>query len=220
YALAPATSCFLIPKNISFEEAATIPLAAMTAALGLCKRMDLPPPWRPAISPIPLIIYGGAGAVGSLAIKLAQASNIHPILAVAGHSKNMSNRSLIEIRAIVSSTADLQVTHAYDAVTDHGSWNILSQVLAPSGHMVLVLPFGDFVILEKISQFINQQSRVYSDRAQPLRLVIRILARFFRLFEKGLRDGWFTPHPFETIPGGLDGVEKQQLEFKVQVRNM
>ncbi|KAK9349919.1 hypothetical protein V1523DRAFT_421426, partial [Lipomyces doorenjongii] len=114
----------------------------MTAALGLCKRIDLPPPWRPAISPIPLIIYGGAGAVGSLAIKLAQASNIHPILAVAGHSKNIiidcrlgRERVVEEIKKALFNSGVEQVTHAYDAVTDHGSWNILSQVLAPSGHM-------------------------------------------------------------------------------------
>ena len=31
---------------------------------------------------------------------------------------------------------------------------------------------------------------------------------FFRLFGKGLKDGWFTGHPFEVLPGGLEGVEK------------
>jgi NADPH2:quinone reductase len=38
------------------------------------------------MEPIPLIIYGGAGAVGSFAIKLAQISNIHPLIVMAGNS--------------------------------------------------------------------------------------------------------------------------------------
>lgn len=60
----------------------------MTAALGLYQRLGLPPPWRPAKESIPLLIYGGAGPVGGYAIKLAQASNIHPLIVVAGNSKD------------------------------------------------------------------------------------------------------------------------------------
>lgn len=30
---------------------------------------------------------------------------------------------------------------------------------------------------------------------------------FSRLFYKGLKDGWFSGHPYEVVPNGLDGVE-------------
>jgi len=30
---------------------------------------------------------------------------------------------------------------------------------------------------------------------------------FIRLIGRGLRDGWFKPHPHEVLPGGLAGVE-------------
>lgn len=56
----------------------------MTAAFGLFQRLNLPPPWRPTLAQLPLIIYGAAGAVGSYAIQLAQQANIHPLLCVAG----------------------------------------------------------------------------------------------------------------------------------------
>ena len=72
--------------SLKMRQAATIPLAAMTAALGLYQRLGLPPPWSSATEQLPLIIYGGAGAVESYAIKLAQASNIHPLIIVAGNS--------------------------------------------------------------------------------------------------------------------------------------
>jgi NADPH:quinone reductase len=80
YALAPAHTTFHIPKALSFEDAATVPLAAMTAAVGLFLRLGLPQPFVPASKPIPLLIYGAASAVGSYAIKLAKHSNIHPLI--------------------------------------------------------------------------------------------------------------------------------------------
>ena len=35
----------------------------MTAAVGLYLRMGLPEPWSPTTTSIPLIVYGGSGAV-------------------------------------------------------------------------------------------------------------------------------------------------------------
>lgn len=45
------------------HQGASIPLAAMTAAVGLYLRMGLPEPWKPAAERIPLIVYGASGAV-------------------------------------------------------------------------------------------------------------------------------------------------------------
>jgi NADPH:quinone reductase-like Zn-dependent oxidoreductase len=48
----------------------------MTAAVGLYQRLGLPEPWNATMTKTPLIVYGGSGAVGAYAIKLAQLSNI------------------------------------------------------------------------------------------------------------------------------------------------
>ena len=48
YAVAPAHTAFLIPSNVSFEEASTVPLVATTAAITLFRRHAFPPPWSPA----------------------------------------------------------------------------------------------------------------------------------------------------------------------------
>ena len=66
------------------EQATAIPLAATTAAIALYTRLHLPRPRDATTSPLPLIIYGAGGAVGSFAIKLAVASNVHPIIAIDG----------------------------------------------------------------------------------------------------------------------------------------
>ena len=44
YGVAPENTTMHLPPDVSFEEAATIPLAAMTAALGLYQRLKLPLP--------------------------------------------------------------------------------------------------------------------------------------------------------------------------------
>ena len=56
----------------------------MTAALGLYKRLDLSPRWRPTTTLMPVIIYGAEAAVESFAIQLARQSNVHPLICVAG----------------------------------------------------------------------------------------------------------------------------------------
>ena len=42
---------------------------------------------------------------------------------------------------------------------------------------------------------------------------------FFRLFSRGLQEGWFTPHLRETILGGLNGVEKGLANLKAGVNS-
>ncbi|KAJ6088064.1 chaperonin 10-like protein [Penicillium canescens] len=88
YAIAPDYTTFHIPAKTGFEgtrlEAATIPLAAMTTALGLYQRLKLPLPWNPTTKPLPLIVYGGATVVRAFAIKFARLSNIYPLITVAG----------------------------------------------------------------------------------------------------------------------------------------
>jgi NADPH:quinone reductase len=66
YAVGWQHTTFKIPNETSFEEAASLPLAAMTSAIGLHLRLGLPMPWRPAKEETPLVVYGGASAVGGM----------------------------------------------------------------------------------------------------------------------------------------------------------
>lgn len=70
----------------------------MTAARGLYQRLDLTLPWKPATERTPLIVYGGATAVGAFAIKLAVLSTIYPIVAVAGNSTSFVESLLDRLR--------------------------------------------------------------------------------------------------------------------------
>ncbi|KKY19419.1 putative alcohol dehydrogenase-like protein [Diplodia seriata] len=222
YAIAWAHTTFHIPKDTTFEEAAAIPLAAMTAAVGLYLRLGLPEPWRqptPPSTPIPLVIYGAASAVGSYAVQLASRSNIHPLICVAGrgaaHVEALIDRSkgdtIVDYRqggdavvagikaALLPSGAPL--LHAYDAVSDHGSYVQLGEVLAPGGKITLVLPGKQYDgLAAHVVQTITNVGAVHDD-AKDFGFV------WFRLFARGLAAGWLKPQPQEVVPGGLGGVQ-------------
>ena len=226
YALAPATTTFHIPERTSFEEAATIPLCAMTSALGLFSSLRLPAPWikdsrvRSRILKGGIIIYGAASATGAFAIKLLNHVGIHPILCVAGNGipfvKTLIDPAkgdkIIDYRegndAIVknlaaSVPAGQICSYAYDTVADHQSTTNIAQVLDPHGHISLLSPRGDFsnlpktVYQAKVSVAVVHGEKYYAEYGYA----------WFRLFSYGLQQGWLTGHPYEVCEGGLQGVE-------------
>lgn len=225
YALAPSTTTFHIPPGTSFEEAATIPLCAMTAALGLFSCLRLPEPWvsdsevRARIQQGGIIVYGAASAVGAFAIKLLVHAKIHPIICVAGNGipfvqtliDPAKGDTIIDYRdgntAIVrnlaaSIPAGHTCTYAYDAVSDHQSTTNIAQVLDPHGHINLLWPLGDYSnIPASVRQSKVSVAVVHEDSHREFGY------SWFRLFGYGLQQSWLTGHPFKVCEGGLRGVE-------------
>ncbi|KAJ5691849.1 hypothetical protein N7462_001272 [Penicillium macrosclerotiorum] len=225
YAIAHADSTFHIPDKTSFEEAATIPLAAMTAALGLYQNLNLPLPWNPTNEPLPLLVYGGASAVGAFAIKLAQLSNIHPLIVVAGKGasfvETIIDRSkgdtIIDyregvdtVRSKIEAAADgLPIHHAYDAISEKGSYLDISASLTAPATITTVLPTqeGD-VIPPGIAIKRTMVMSVHQNPAPGKTIEDREFgAVFFPFLGRGLAQGWFSGHPHEVRPGGLHGLE-------------
>lgn len=163
YAIGKVHAIFHLPRHIPFETAATVPLAAATAALALFARLGLPEPSRGNrdLADKPrggVLVYGAASAVGSFAIKLLKKANIHLIIAIAGrgmdHAKSLisqekgdvvidyrSNESAI-VRAIVNTIpAGESLLHAVDAVSEQSSFQVMGKVLdQTSGAASIVTP--------------------------------------------------------------------------------
>lgn len=235
YAVGRASTTFHIPSTISFEEAATIPLAGMTAALGLYQRLGLPLPWHPAQERLPLVVYGAASAVGAFAVKLATLSNIHPIICVAGRGmgyvESLIDRSkgdtvvdyrngdediVNKLQAALGSGEKL--CHAFDAVSDKGSYQNLMKVMDLSnGKITLVLARKNYEgIPPDFQKSFTQVGKVHSERYPGIKGEKKLVGLLgdeefgvimYRFFEQGLAKGWFKGHPFEVVPGGLEGVE-------------
>lgn len=224
YSIAPAITTFAIPNKISFEEAATIPLAAMTAAVGLFARLGLPEPWTGGAEdgkrekPYgPLIIYGAASAVGAYAIQLAKRAGIGPLLCVAGKGAPFVEKFLDKsagdaiidyrqgddavVEGLKKAAGGAKLLYAYDAVTEHNSFNNLSKVLDKGSKMTVVLPLGDNTA---IPDYIETTRTMVGDAYGPH---TDFGLAWYQLLGKGLVEGWFKPHPHEVIPNGLEGVQ-------------
>lgn len=158
YAIAPATTTFHLPPNVSFEAGATLPLASMTAALALYQHLGLPAPWNPVPKghEFPVLIYGGSSAVGAFALKFAKLSNLNPIITVAGSGiefvKSLCAADYIvdyrdgHVPATIKKILDgrqLKLMHAFDAICEHDSWNHIIDVLDKTGPVVAKLNMVD-----------------------------------------------------------------------------
>lgn len=217
YAIGWQHTTFHLPKKVSFEDAASLPLASMTAAIGLHLELGLPEPWRPAKEPIPLVVYGGATAVGAFAIKMAVKANIHPIIAVAGRGipfvEGLLDKSkgdaVVDYRqgdeAVVQGIRDAlkgqKLEYAYDAVSEHNSYINIAQVLEPHGTITLVLPGKKYEGIPDTVQQNNTHVGAAHGHYKDFAYI------YFRFLARGLDEGWFTPHPVEVRPGGLEGVQ-------------
>ena len=232
YAIAPATTTFFVPPNISFEEASTIPLASMTAALALYQHLGLPPPWRP-IPPgttFPLLIYGGASAVGAFALKFAKLSNCSPIITVAGNgipfveSLKIAD-TIIDYRSggvtakIKEALKGKKLYYAFDAVSGPTSFKDILDVIEHDGesHLNMVdRPSGVSpwppVEMEGVIYSHTFASSAYGApySSRPLNEAMwdaDFAYVMYRYISLCLADGRFSGHPYEVI-GGLDAIER------------
>lgn len=199
-----------------------MPLAALTAAVGLARHLRLPQPWTPvALSPspeaaTPLVIYGAASAVGIYAVQLAARAGIHPLICVAGQSGAHVAQFLDEARGDVvldyragddklvegirAAAGGRPLLHAYDAVSEKGSYENLGRALSPGGLITTVLPHKEENVPKEIGVIRTMVGSVHNED-KDLGFV------YMRYFAKGLQEGWFKAQPQEVVPGGLGGVQ-------------
>ncbi|KAF7186115.1 Trans-enoyl reductase fsr4 [Pseudocercospora fuligena] len=149
FAICPAHTVFRIPATMSYAEAATIPLVAYTAAVGLYRNLKLPAPWerRDPHAPdgtetIPLVINAASAAVGAFATKLAKSNpRISPIITTAGSSKEfvegLGVDAVIDYRApdveeqIRTALHGKELHHVLDATNTLQSVKYLTSSLSP-----------------------------------------------------------------------------------------
>ncbi|KAH8654410.1 chaperonin 10-like protein [Ilyonectria robusta] len=239
YAIAWAHTTFRLPANISFEEAATVPLTSMTAALGLYSNLRLPLPWttdedRPETGP--LVIYGAGAAVGSFAVQFARKSEVHPIICVAGQSKDhvetlidsSKGDVVIDYRLgpetvlaeIKKALGGKPVLYAFDAVADYGSDKILGAFLHPeSGRITMTLPKDGVKIPKKPGVlfpdgYVKPALEGVPEGVEGFWTAVGTVHNaprhfgyiFYRYIELGLEEGWLKPHPHDVVQGGLNGL--------------
>ncbi|KAI0121240.1 chaperonin 10-like protein [Xylariales sp. AK1849] len=224
YSVAHSHTTIHLPAQISFQDGAGIPLAALTAAVGLYIRLGLPEPWRAAKEPLPLVIYGAASAVGAYTIQLAKKSNIHPLICVAGNSQDYvktlidpsKGDTIVDYRAgddavvegIRKAANGAKLLYAYDAVSEKNSYANLGKVLDAGSKITLVLPGKDYSVIPSHIEHSKTMVGSVHEEDKDFGFV------FFRYIGRGLQEGWFKPQPTKVIPGGLGGVQQALEDLK------
>ncbi|PYH94576.1 quinone oxidoreductase [Aspergillus ellipticus CBS 707.79] len=205
YAVAWSHTTFHLPHETSFEEAATIPLAALTAVISLYHHLALPLPWTPATKAnprarTPLIIYGASTAVGSFAIKLARQSNVHPIVAIAGG--RVEQATVSAVKSVLESQG-LVANHALDTIMSEDSTAVMKGVVNPGGKVNYVLPDVPDVSPGVASLTFVSAAHLGGGEDDCRDLC----AAFCRWFTRALAGGRWTGHPVMVREGGLGGVQ-------------
>lgn len=130
------------PRNLSFAEAAALPLVALTSYQALHDVMHLQPGQK-------VFIPGGAGGIGTVAIQLAKQAG-----AVVATTASTSHTDLVralgaDLVIDYHDTAFTDVLSGYDAVFDTRGGRDLEQafsIVRPGGHVVSIdgMPTAQF----------------------------------------------------------------------------
>lgn len=205
-------------------------MAAITAAIGLYQQLNLPLPWNPTNEPLPLVIYGGATAVGAFAIKFARLSNIHPLIVVAGRGRAFvetiidsdKGDTIIDYRdgdeavrsGIKAAAKNKPIHYAFDAVSEKGSYENIGEIMTAPGQLLLVLPGVQYEKEGIVSRLTIAGSIHFPPTDGKTISETEFGAAFLQLMGRGLSQGWFSGHPFEVRPGGLAGIQDAMLDLK------
>lgn len=136
-----------MPEGMSFDEAAALPLAGMTALQGLRDRLGLP--MSGATERV--LVVGASGGVGHLAVQLARAAGAHVVGVCSGRNAELV-RSLGAHEVVDYTAADAFAGQApfdviYDCVGGElGQWTAR---LTPQGRYATAMP-GVSVFLRQL----------------------------------------------------------------------
>ncbi|GAA5947211.1 hypothetical protein JCM3775_007596 [Rhodotorula graminis] len=219
YSVSPDNTAFHLGPNTSFEDAAALPLAYITAAIGLFKRLQLLEPGQSGDRDGAVLVYGGATTVGVYAIQLLKAAGYH-VVAVAGASqavatsygadevidyRHKSNDELVD--AIAASHGGKGVTHVYDAVSEHGSTQASLGALIKSGRggrYTYVLPIDDAELAFLPATIKHERTlcaTAHEDEGE-------FAQRWFDWVGDKMDKGEFRAQKVTVVPGGLEGVKE------------
>jgi NADPH2:quinone reductase len=126
------------PKKLDFAQAAAIPLTAITAWEAFHDRMKV-------VSGRSILIIGGAGGVGSIAIQLAKLAGLH-VTATASRPDTIAWCRQLGADEVVNHRQDLvaQVKKPVDYVANFSGeldayWPAMAELVAPQGAVVAIV---------------------------------------------------------------------------------
>lgn len=215
YVKTSALTTTKIPENISFEQAATIPLALTTAYTGLYSNKPYGGGLEAPVEPIAvgkyagsaIVVLGGSSSVGQYVIQFAKLSGFSPIVTTssvkhtdylktigATHVVDRNSSLLAQIKNITKQP----IPFVYDAISERSTQQAGLDVLADGGTMVTVSPVD--------SQVEGKEAiHVVGLLTAPAHL--KLLETLYSTKLSGwLEEGIIKPNRVEYLPGGLGAI--------------
>ena len=144
------------PKSLSLEESAVIPLTGLTAWEILFDRIRINPEKDKGKS---ILIIGGAGGVGSIAIQLAKKVAGLTVIATASRPetiawcKEQGADYVVDHRNLIASVQEAgfqQIDFILDFVDTNSYWDTMVELIKPQGHIASITGSSDPVALNKL----------------------------------------------------------------------
>ncbi|KAJ3552134.1 hypothetical protein NM688_g4314 [Phlebia brevispora] len=212
-----------IPRNLSYDRAAAIPVALNTAALGLYAPPSerggagLISPWQSEghsqYVDQPIFILGGSSSVGQFVIQLARISGFAPIITTASlknadYLKSLGATHVLDrklptsaIRSAIKEITTKPFKIVYDAMAFEDTQHTGYEVLAPGGTMVIVTSPK---IAESERSPDKHISFIFADPTIPDRT--EIARNMYKHISGLFASGELKPNHIEVLPNGLAGI--------------
>lgn len=196
YTPVPAGIVAKKPKNLSFAEAAAIPLAGGTAWEAVVRRLAV----RPGET---VLVMGGAGGVGSFAVQFAKAAGAYVIATASAENlpvlKELGADLALDYRGpwaeeVLKATEGQGVDAAFETAGESLVERVIP-VVRPFGRIATILPQGNLSGLYTKNQTLYG---VFLTRERKRLLEMR------PLFERGLA----RPLIAEVLPFSLENLRK------------
>jgi NADPH:quinone reductase-like Zn-dependent oxidoreductase len=205
------------PRNLTFEQAATLGIAALTALQGLRDYARVQPGQR-------VLIYGAGGGVGTFAVQIAKALGAH--VTAASRTENMDLLRSLGADDVIDYTKEdfTKRSQRYDVLFDIGGDRSLAdyrRVLAPNG--LHVLAGGDDRLWPILSRLLEAQLRARVGRQRVGTYMARGTHEDLVVLKELAEAGKLTPvidrtYPLREVPDALRYVGTRGTQGKVVIK--
>ncbi|KAH7129754.1 putative alcohol dehydrogenase [Dactylonectria estremocensis] len=231
YSLADERICFPVPEGISLEQAATVPLATVTALLALFSKECLNIETN-ARTKTTVLIWGGSSSVGLYAIQIAAMYGLdvvttcsprhHNIVRSLGAGHTFDYRGTQVVNKIKQAAPGLR--YVFDTIGNETSAGLASQAIDEAGG-VLCTVRPSKTHTEKVTKQTKVTSVMmwtsflkehrYENCHWPVNQADHKLAvDFFAKLPQLLSDGTIKPNSTKVFKDGLDGVHEGFQEYR------
>jgi len=206
------------PENVSFEQAASVPVAGLTALQGLRDHGRLQPGQK-------ALVNGAAGGVGTFAVQIAKASGAQ-VTAVCSTRNVSMVRSLGADRVVDYTREDFtQSGERYDLILDcvgNRSLSACRHVLRPGGVLVMVGMPGDAPISGILARLTGAIVSSWFVSKKAVFFIAKVNQKDLTILGELLASGSITPvvdrsYKLEEAAEAFRYMEKGHARGKVMV---